>query len=73
MYGFGTGPFSNASKDLVEKSREAIKFEDANYQAFFQKAMKKFGVDSLADLKGADKKRFYDYVDANWKADKETD
>jgi len=38
---------------------------------FFQKAMKKFGISSPSQLKPEDKKDFYDYVDRNYKAEKE--
>ena len=41
------------------------------YQKFFTKALKKFGVDSPADLKDDEKKKFYDYVDKNWTGDHE--
>tara|TARA_R100001244_G_scaffold130694_1_gene103042 strand:- start:144 stop:737 length:594 start_codon:yes stop_codon:yes gene_type:complete len=47
--------------------------EDDGYKAFFQKALKKWGASSPADLSDDDKKEFYNYVDRNWKADKETD
>ena len=47
--------------------------EDDGYKAFFQKALKKWGVSSPDGLEEKDKKEFYDYVDRNWKADKETD
>jgi hypothetical protein len=47
--------------------------EDDGYKAFFQKALKKWGVSSPDEIKDDDKKEFYDYVDRNWKADKETD
>ena len=47
--------------------------EDDGYKAFFQKALKKWGVSSPDKIKDEDKKEFYDYVDRNWKADKETD
>ena len=47
--------------------------EDDGYKAFFQKALKKWGVSSPDQIKDEDKKEFYDYVDRNWKADKETD
>ena len=43
------------------------------YQAFFQKALKKFGVKSPAELEGGKKKEFFDYVDANYEADNEED
>ena len=41
------------------------------YQKFFNAALKKFKVSSPADLKGDDKKKFYDYIDKNWEADNE--
>lgn len=43
------------------------------YQAFFDKALKKFGVKSPAELKGDKKKEFFDYVDKNYEADNESD
>ena len=47
--------------------------EDDNYKAFFQKAMKKFGVSSPDQLKPEDEKDFYNYVDRNYKAKNEKD
>ena len=47
--------------------------EDDNYKAFFQKAMKKFGVSSPNQLKPEDEKDFYNYVDRNYKAKNEKD
>ena len=47
--------------------------EDDGYKAFFKKALKKWGASSPDEIKDEDKKEFYDYVDRNWKADKETD
>ena len=41
------------------------------YQKFFNKALKKFGVKSPSELEGDKEKEFYDYVDKNWKADHE--
>lgn len=43
------------------------------YQAFFDKALKKFGVKSPAELEGDKKKEFFDYVDKNYEADNEED
>jgi hypothetical protein len=43
------------------------------YQAFFDKLLKKYKVESPEDLSDEDKKKFFDEVDAGWKADKETD
>jgi hypothetical protein len=48
--------------------------EDTKYQAFFRKALKKFGVDSPADFKSEEeKKKFFDYVDKEYKAKNEED
>ena len=38
---------------------------------FFQSALKKFGVTQPDQLEGDKKKEFYNYVDKNWKSDKE--
>ena len=47
--------------------------EENAYEEFFQKAMKKFGIKSPADLDDDEKKKFFNYVDKNYKADNETD
>jgi hypothetical protein len=63
-----------AANEGVEKD---VKKEESDkqkkYQAFFQKALKKFGVDSPAELEGDKKKEFFDYVDKNYEADNEED
>lgn len=41
------------------------------YQKFFDKKLKKYGVDSPDDLSDEEKKKFYDEVDKEWKADHE--
>jgi hypothetical protein len=44
------------------------------YQKFFMKAMKKFGVNSPEDFKtDAEKKEFFNYVDKEWKGEKSED
>ncbi len=53
------------SKEETEKQKK--------YQAFFNKALKKFGVKSPSELEGDKKKEFFDYVDKNYEADKESD
>ena len=64
-------------EDDVDDSEAKIEKEESDkqkkYQAFFQKALKKFGVKSPAELEGEKKKEFFDYVDANYEADNETD
>ena len=61
-------------KDEIEVNEGAdkdTKGDDKAYQAFFQKALKKFGVTEPDQLEGDKKKEFFDYIDANWKADDE--
>jgi hypothetical protein len=64
-------------EDDVDDSEAKISKEESDkqkkYQAFFAKALKKFGVKSPNELEGDKKKEFFDYVDANYEADKETD
>ena len=58
--------------EINEKTENKI--EEGDYEEFFQKAMKKFGISSPDELKDDDKKKeFFNYVDANYKAKKETD
>ena len=55
---------------------ETVKEETGDkeeYQKFFRAALKKFGVSEPDKLPDEKKKEFYDYIDANWAADKETD
>ncbi len=62
-------------KEAAEKTPNGPTEEETEkqkkYQAFFQKALKKFGVKSPAELEGDKKKEFFDYVDANYEADDE--
>tara|TARA_R100000455_G_C6173333_1_gene53932 strand:+ start:165 stop:548 length:384 start_codon:yes stop_codon:yes gene_type:complete len=45
---------------------------DTEYEKFFAKAMKKFGISSPSELKTDEKKKeFFDYVDKNYKSDVE--
>ena len=60
----------------VQKKQEVVSertVEEENaYQEFFQSALKKFGIESPAELEDdAAKKKFFDYIDANWKGDDE--
>ena len=56
--------------DKDEENKDSI--EEGDYQAFFKKAMKKFGI-SAPDELGSDekKKKFFNYVDKNYKAKSE--
>ena len=46
---------------------------DTEYEKFFMKALKKFGVNEPDELPDDKKKEFFNYVDKNYKAEKETD
>ena len=52
---------------------EADSVQEGTYEDFFQSALKKWGVSSPEDLSDEAKVKFFDYVDANWSAEKETD
>jgi virulence-associated protein VapD len=47
--------------------------KDGEYEKFFQGAMKKFGIKSPSELDDDEKKKFFNYVDANYKAKNEKD
>jgi hypothetical protein len=63
------------SESVLDEATQMNAQEDrkAKYRAFFDKALKKFGVESPAELKGDKKKEFFDYVDANYEAENESD
>ena len=63
------------SESVLDEATQMNAQEDrkAKYRAFFDKALNKFGVKSPAELKGDKKKEFFDYVDANYEAENETD
>ena len=86
MYGMDDGDIEDVFPELFEakdnhdeadKEEKAIEREESEkqkkYQAFFDKALKKFGVKSPADLDGEKKKEFFNYVDKNYKGDNEAD
>ena len=57
----------------VEEGEE-LSDKQKKYQAFFKKALKKFGVESPAELDDAKKKEFFNFIDKNYDAGKgETD
>ena len=55
--------------EQVDKDETKDQIEEGDYEAFFQKAMKKFGISSPDEL-GSDekKKKFFNYIDTNYKA-----
>ena len=56
-------------RDIRDKEEYGSTIKEGDYEAFFQKAMKKFGISSPDEL-GSDekKKKFFNYVDKNYKA-----
>ena len=62
-----------ANEETEEEKPVKTESDKEKYQRFFQSALKKFGVKSPAELEGAKKKEFFDYVDKNYEADNEED
>ena len=50
-----------------------VEGDKEEYQKFFNAALKKFGISSPDELDDDKKKEFFNYVDKNYKAEKETD
>jgi hypothetical protein len=62
----------NVTNILADTYKEMLEGTKAEYKKFFDGALKKFGIDSPADLKTPEeKKKFYDYIDANWEGENE--
>ena len=55
------------------RSENEASGDKAAYQKFFNAKLKKYGVKSPDELKGADEKKFYDEIDAEWQGDNEND
>ena len=72
-YEIGEGKMYRDGDELDDKDEAPDFKEDDGYKVFFKKALKKWGASSPNDIPEDDKKEFFDYVDRNWKADKETD
>ena len=59
-------------RETIDEAKELLEKED--YQAYFNKMLKKFGVKSQSELQGAEKKKFYLDLDNGWDAgENETD
>ena len=66
-------PMDKKMAIATAQAKKVAEEKDQDYKEFFKSALKKFGVSEPDQLEGKKKKEFYDYVDANWKAKKETD
>lgn len=60
-------------RQIIREEKQKLDEETPEYQKFFRKALAKFGVSSPDELEDDKKKALFNYVDKNWKADKETD
>ena len=56
---------------IEEGAEKDTKGDKEAYTKFFNDTLKKYGVKSPAELKADDEKKFYDEIDAGWKADDE--
>jgi hypothetical protein len=59
-------------QDFINEAGVKIKEGDAEaYKKFFDKKLKKYGVKSPAELDDAEKKKFFDEIEKEWKSDDE--
>ena len=59
-------------EDKVDSDETKDQIEEGDYEAFFQAAMKKFGISAPDELESDEKKKeFFNYVDKNYKAKSE--
>ena len=52
---------------------EADTVQEGSYEDFFKSALKKWGVSAPDDLDDEEKVKFFNYVDANWSGENESD
>ena len=70
------GSVTKEEKDEEEEKEDEVdeaSEKQKKYQAFFQKALKKFGAKSPAELDKEKRKEFFNYVDKNYESDNESD
>jgi len=59
--------------DSLVVEKDISEEDDSEYEAFFRKAMKKFGISSPDELDTDEKKKeFFDYIDKNYKGKSES-
>ena len=66
-----TDSMTPIEETMVNTVRQLIKEED--YREFFKGMLKKWKINSPAELSDEKKKEFFDKIDKEWKAKKETD
>lgn len=57
----------------ITKKLDTFINEESQYQKFFNKKLKEYGVNSPSELKGDKKKKFFDMIDKEWKGKNEAD
>ena len=62
-----------SAEDAEDVGIKGNSIKEGDYEEFFKKALSKFGVSSPEELDDEKKKELFNYVDANYKADNETD
>tara|TARA_A100001515_G_scaffold3113_1_gene3111 strand:+ start:434 stop:1096 length:663 start_codon:yes stop_codon:yes gene_type:complete len=72
-YEVGEGHVDGHDVDDDMTKEKEVEIKEGEYEKFFQAAMKKFGISSPDELEDDKKKEFFNYVDKNYKAKKETD
>ena len=65
--------FTIGTDNLEKIYEEKFLKEETDYQKFFKAKLKKYGVSGPDELKGDQKKKFFDEVDKEWKGEKESD
>jgi len=75
VMGFDPGDLEDLFPELFEgiETEQEQSPKQKKYQAFFTKALKKFGVGSPQELEGDKRKEFFDYIDKNWEGENESD
>ena len=72
--GEGSKSYRHGDEDNEDNAKvKEVEGDKAEYQKFFMAALKKFGVKEPDQLPDEKKAEFYNYVDANWKGDNESD
>ena len=66
-------PVAGKDNGYMDEAEEDMSPAQKKYQAFFKKALKKFGAESPADLDDEKKKEFFNYIDKNYKGENESD
>ena len=69
-------PQADQEDDMIKRGLKNVKgadIKEGDYEAFFQKAMEKFGIKSPAELDDDKKKEFFNYVDKNYSGENESD